>query len=743
MMTRRAIVGMSCALALSGCFGTIPEQASRGDAALARAAWEDADADYASAMAKPLSFDEFDYIVAQRCHARRQLTSQQLAALAPSAVTFEAIASLRAYARKCPGFEATEEALTALEIDLAQRTFNAKVVPLVEAGALYEALHEAAALTPHLPASHPRASWLEQEVRARIITAYQARAAQLPEGSLAHSVLLTLISLARAQRPELAALAPRAEAVVGVRPEQPQARVSVEGACGALLGDAVSFHTSSSTPQGALYRVEAGALTGCSISHSVDVIAETFTTYRTELREVKEKVITKIPVRTANTTVTRACGQTAMGFSGCRTVATKTTYATQTVTREEYVTVKKEVQVPVVQTRKLKQVTQTLSAHGWVSASVSGELVRQPVEATVSVTVGTYPLDSPDAQLIPSVTTAPGQAALGQAIAASLSSAALRAARGARMVVLAGELDYARAVGDRAPLVELIAALWLGGAALTPEQLAPLSEALGLQLSGPWSPDALPSAPAFAWLDTALRDDFFAHEPDLIAFGGLLARGYPFMMSGVAASYQLPPQQLVGQPARSGLMIGFEQSLRWTFATGDHHQGLGLMIGGDLAAGMGRRFGDDYQRVEPLPIYARDESETRYAVGAQLGAAAMVGFRHRRFGLFAGLKPTFTLGLMGYYRSQGGAIPMMGRVEVRHRDRYPLIVEAWYGDLSASARDAWGAALDLPVAESLWLRLSAQRQQPAAQLYGLNEADRVYLDRAPQHTVSVGLMLAP
>lgn len=193
----------------------------------------------------------------------------------------------------------------------------------------------------------------------------------------------------------------------------------------------------------------------------------------------------------------------------------------------------------------------------------------------------------------------------------------------------------------------------------------------------------------------------------------------------------------------------FDGTVRSTLSTGRYHRGLGLMAGLDLGVSIGSRTGESYKRLVPLPDYVDpdDGKEGRLTLGMRFGAVAMVGVRTYFLGLFAGLRPMYTNFSIGHFFSEGGAIPLAGRLELRLQERVPIIVEGWWGHIGKSDNTHAGATLVLPLTSALdgsggvWLHARFDQIHIPARIPGLFEKDDIYVPDVTTTSGSLGIAI--
>lgn len=261
-------------------------------------------------------------------------------------------------------------------------------------------------------------------------------------------------------------------------------------------------------------------------------------------------------------------------------------------------------------------------------------------------------------------------------------------------------------------------------------------------------PRSFPSSalvPVFSWYDpwkveTTMPRNILTREESAAA----LNEGLPAMGAIVSAEFGLPEQDLVGQPDRSALGVSFDTPMRWSLLKGSgFFRGAGLVVGTELGVHVGKRFGQDYQDVTSpgdIPPYEPDEEFGSF--GFHADAVAMVGRRGERLGLFVGARPGFVHRSFGFYKTQGGRLPLAARLE--WRGLRGVVLEGWWGGFSArNDNTSMGARLIVqgPAQQgsiSSGLVLGAQQDVLPAHFFGLNQRDRVRLEQATLTTASVG-----
>ena len=221
--------------------------------------------------------------------------------------------------------------------------------------------------------------------------------------------------------------------------------------------------------------------------------------------------------------------------------------------------------------------------------------------------------------------------------------------------------------------------------------------------------------------------------------------GVPTNVVEIGGSYGLPEQGLVGQPDRSALALDVRSLFRFPLLMPKgRFLNYGLIFGFEGGFWAGKRFGEDYQDVTDPGYAVYEPEEEMQAFGFHLAAAAMLGRRGRRLGLFAGIKPDFMHRGFGFYRNQGARTPLMGRLELRLSPARSIVVEAWGGNINATSKNSsYGGSIWLPFGTSTTglassgLALRAQQDVLPAVFYGLNQTDDVRIEETTLRSANV------
>ncbi len=742
-MTARIYVAAGVlAVMASACSPIVGQTKASADLLMEQGKFADADARYESVMNGAVTQREYDKLVAARCETRLEFAKQQVASFnASNTATNEDIDRLHTYVRRCPGFGAVDQQITDVGVAVTERRLRAEADPMVAAGDTYGALDLAAELSRFLPSTHMRFAWIEEQ-RAKLAAQHAAgHAREAASNPLAAAVFARLHNRTGATPPVPESLGSLAEAQLAVGPQNDFVG-EVGPDCAARAGRPRVAARVAPHP----YELVAVNAFGCTAEVSISPDVETYTEKVQVVKKVPYQIAVSRPVTTRHTTVYRSCSTSSNGFgSGCVTSHSSTTTSTRTETTSVTAYRDELVWVDEPRTRPIKRAA--AHARGRVTASVVGfgGQRSQTVDVEVHGEPVQFPGDTPDDSIRARLTAGSLNNALAVRLDGAAAEAANTAARALRLEQLGRQVDEQLAMGNVSGAREIAIARWAGGAAVLPAEVPLLDEHFGVAISSD-PPTAMPAVGTYAWLSESIEADLFQQDPRASDFDGLLVTGYPTSVAGFAGGYRQPETGLLAQPDRGGVDFVLDSGFRYSLTTGRYHRGLGLMVGADMGVSIGRRTGDDYERLVPLPPYvdAEDAKEGRVTLGMQFSALAMLGVRTYFIGLFAGLKPTYTNFSIGHFFSEGGTLPLAGRLELRFLERSPIIVEGWWGHLGKADRRQLGGTVQLPIGRGatdmgLWLQGRFEQYRLPARIPGLFEKDDVLLDGATTTAGSVGI----
>lgn len=727
----REAAGLLCLAALtSGCFSVVTTTAQEADRLAAAGQLQRAEEAYARASGEYITQDEWDYIFESRCDVRTRLLRAELDRLKSAPAALTELREWRTYARKCPSFVDFEASFDELIIAQIERTFAAELEPMIAGRQAYEALTRAAELTVDLPEVHPRRAWLAEE-RARLGS--QMRELTQTAPPVTAGVARRLLGvLGEDGGGELDAAAVDAQVQVALRAAVP---ISRDASC---AGAEVPELPAETTTSGTGFEITRVHVRDCQRRTYTDVRSEEFTEFETRLVQKEVEVAVEVPLTRTTTTYYRTCNST--GY--CYPSGSSTSSTTQFVKTVERRTITVEEKVPVQVTRRVKR--------GFASRSASIELVVSSPDGQRTETLTFKPADRRSEPLAPD---APDTAAVAfdnpvafdelfrTALAEEVRTVAAAWAKGLRHDTLRAQARDAFARGDERTGRELALTMALSGATLDDELAGRADAAFFLDVTRR-DLAALEPLPVYAWAPDTVVGDLFTFAPETREFEGVVRFGYPYSFVGVTGAYAAP-ETFVGQPDRSALQLDVSSQVRWSLMSGRFHRGVGLMVGFGLDMRFGRRLGEDYVRVQDSPYFVDDEEEPRTTFGLGTNVLGSLGVRTRWGALFAGVRPQYHSFKVGYFFSAGGTIPLTARLEARWVERYPVVIEGWWGDVTDAGRlgalTQAGLTADLPLSRNLWLRLSGARHELPANFFGLWEQDDIYVERAHTDAWSAGV----
>lgn len=725
------------ALLLTACSPIVQQTRADVEILLSQGKLDEAEQLLGKTMDGVVTANEYAALRDTRCDTRMQIAAARLKALQnDNAVTFDALDELHTYVRRCANFQDVDLEITNVGVAFAEKTFVDEVEPLWAANQPYEALSLAREGAKHLPQEHERATWIEQR-RDELAAKYRAGHASAANFPLTAATFARLhnntLPARRLDDPieELAAAQLRVHRTAGVE-------AAVAGTCANVgrIGVQPGTPNTGSRP----YTVLAATVHDCESTVRIGAGVEEYEVPVQKTVIVKQRVETERPVHTKHSTAYRTCYTSSQGFgTGCRTDSVHTRTITTYEKVVEYIDVEKVVTEFERRERPIK--IAYLTARAQVAVEVAGfDGTRRGVDTVTVTTEQRFPAETSDASIQQGA--APPWANLGQQSQARLSELADDAAKALRSAEITRQVHTAFAEGDLETARELALVNWASYGTIDERSLfdhfgAPANVAAV-------TPTTLPSLEPLTWLATTIVADVFKQDPLDSFFEGIVVRGYPWNLVSAGVGYRATERGLAAQPDRSAVELVLSSELRWSLMTSKYHRGVGALFGLDLGAFLGKRLGEDYEPVVERPFYVTQTSELGMSFGFRAGVPAMLGFRTTYFAAFAGVRPTYTNFSVGHFFSEGGTLPLAGRLELRFQERFPLILEGWTGVLSASRPQTVVSAV-VPIKTStggsggLWLRGRFDRLTLPARIPGLHEADDVYVPEATATSMFISL----
>ncbi|MCB9761003.1 MAG: hypothetical protein H6739_14285 [Alphaproteobacteria bacterium] len=712
-------------LMLAGCWSThtpIMKQArdleSAGQLAEAEQAW-------GRAMRDEVTLSEWRRSRDHLCAVMLERMTPEVAALRADAFTYDQAAALHRQLRQCPETAPLDAEVIALEEQLAERSL-AEADRLEQAGDRYAAILAAHPHMVHLRAEHPRWAWFEGLLEARRAE-IQARLDATPAG--APVTRAALAEVLRRSGGAVQAPTPAEAAAPALAVKLAGATVTADPACAALALP----ETLDGAGEGYRFTLH---VSGCTDSTSVsqETIPYTETLYRTEVQAVTRSQTTRTTTITPTYNVNCYTSINA-GGQVCTTVGYYNDIDVEEVTEtwEEEV----EVQVPyeVERTRQglfgvravgARLAVETTSADG--ARSSSGAVSQR----------GRGPEQSEGTSRDAVLATAPASAGLQKAAREqALSDARDLAAKAAAALRLDA---LVRAGADRSDPVaarEALLAAWTAGHRLSATEAAFVAEALIVP------PDALADWEALPRLDAVAPASVEAELPvfQLPKVNNTVSKGYPPVLATIGFAHHTGAE-LAGQPTRTaaGLYLGGAYNIGWV--TGGN-RGFGVHLSPSFALIYQKRTSEDYVFPPNAEGFPNEEEQTN-AAGYHLNLGAMVGYRARRAGLFVGASPQLTGHLIGFYNARSVLIPPTARLELRVIERYPILIDGWWGDVRTlsqglDAPGARGAQIWFPLVQYGYLYGRVDTSDLRTQFKGLASYDDIDAGQQPLRSVVIGL----
>lgn len=716
---------------LSACITVVTDSAAKADAHAARGEWSQAESAYAAAGEENIAFDEWEYIVERRCHARTELTKRRIEELDKAAdATFDDWLEARAWARRCPSFVEFEDAFSERLIQVSERAFKEEVEPLVASRRGHEALVLAAKYTSELPEDHPRRAWLE-ELRDKLVSGVSSGS---QDGEVTRGVREHLVAALTGTSDALPVDEARSRVQGWIRSVGP---VELDASCSA--DEPIEINVSGDKTQ---LPVDLSQVRFSDCKRSARVVTRVEEFEELETRTVPKRVERVIEWQEPETTTTvyRKCS---VNTGACYTSGTSNSTKWRTRTEVITETIMVEEKVPVKVMREVKRAIVDRSARvEFVVNSRDGSSV-ETLAVTHSATGEPREKDLPDEALLGTFSPGIWDPGFVETLRGRVRGAALHRAQSRRQTALQSEMRSAFEDGDDAAGRELGLILWLTGFELGPDDARRIDRGFPFDVTA-LEPQAMTVVGSYEWAPDVVRGDYFEFVPRDSDFQGVVQLGYALVFLGMAMDYAVP-ETFVGQPDRSTTQLNLTSQTRYSLTTDDYHRGFGVLVGMGFDLRIGSRFGDDYQRVQELPLFVDEEREEETSVTFGMGAnlVTMLGYRANPFALFAGVRPMYTSYKIGHFFSEGGSVPLSARLELRWIDRYPMILEAWWGDVLEGSEmgrlTQAGGSFDVPLSTNLWFRAAGAHHELPANFFGLYEQDDVYVERARTYAFSLGL----
>jgi len=674
---------------------------------------EAAERTYERALARGLTRAEWERVRNDLCATRKERITTlarrgQLEKLSDNQLADELVK-----VRKCHDLFDVDLQLSSIQVERVFARMDEAVAPLVAAKQHWEAVQAAAGFMKTLPSKNARTQWFEDLQRE---ARRQLEAAITPDaGVLTGEVLLELAAFTGAAG---SATVPDPRSTVKARLETPAvfAFATIAPAC---AGRVTTTLAPPPTTLPSLANDDVGVvavLDGCRDDFAL--VDDTEDYQVEEMQTVKLK-------RTVYKTVTREMpGAVTTQRQVCGDILCHT-YSVPPATMTERIAVEEEYEeqrlVTVTKQRPIKRVQRRQIATLLVrSIGADGEQTTR-VDVEVKASIGRY---EPTQTTLPrDVTGFPEQTAeLSQLVAGRAHEAARQLARELRGQRWATLATRAFAAGDRTLGVELSIAAWLAGHQLSVARQQDLARALplaGKTIALPYAPRDLRT---LTYADKPIPVNGYAF---LLPFaGGVLTQGYaPVGMSLLAQTDRAP--SIAGQPDRRTARASFGMFADLVAVLSPEPNGFTVYAPAGYNFELGARTSDAYRF--PGPSSASKTEETVLALGIELYAGALVGYRSRRFGLLGGAMATYQGHMIGAFRSSSGQLPLMARFEYRRSARFPWVLELWGLDVAGGDEFTRGARLDIPIGTALWLRAQLRETRAESQTLGINHEDFVAL----------------
>ncbi|TXD42878.1 hypothetical protein FRC96_02320 [Lujinxingia vulgaris] len=192
------------------------------------------------------------------------------------------------------------------------------------------------------------------------------------------------------------------------------------------------------------------------------------------------------------------------------------------------------------------------------------------------------------------------------------------------------------------------------------------------------------------------------------------------------------------QAPRQGTLVHF--GYRANLANGflDRYLGWVYQDQLDLLFSIGARTSESQTVLDEVGENRREERGLAY--GYRFSYTGMYGYRGPSLGTFVGLKLQRSGDRTGHIFTAGAAMPAVLQLELRHNPTYPVILQAWGGDLNLTRFNrTFGASLAIPAGVNRWFYASAERRRLRTQFYALTLNERVDAGIRPSWEFHLGM----
>ncbi|TXD37297.1 tetratricopeptide repeat protein [Lujinxingia vulgaris] len=192
------------------------------------------------------------------------------------------------------------------------------------------------------------------------------------------------------------------------------------------------------------------------------------------------------------------------------------------------------------------------------------------------------------------------------------------------------------------------------------------------------------------------------------------------------------------QAPRQGTLVHF--GYRANMANGFLDRYLGWIYQDqlDLLFSIGARTSESQTVLDEVGESRREERGLAY--GYRFSYTGMYGYRGPSLGTFVGLKLQRSGDRTGHIFTAGAAMPAVLQLELRHNPTYPVILQAWGGDLNLTRFNrTFGASLAIPAGVNRWFYASAERRRLRTQFYALTLDERVDAGIRPSWEFHLGM----
>jgi hypothetical protein len=132
--------------------------------------------------------------------------------------------------------------------------------------------------------------------------------------------------------------------------------------------------------------------------------------------------------------------------------------------------------------------------------------------------------------------------------------------------------------------------------------------------------------------------------------------------------------------------------------------------------------------------------EGGWSLGGTWGWTLLTGYRGRHVGLLLGARPQLVAYRLGDITAAGTMLPLVGWLELRWNERYPIVLQGWATPW-ADSNSTRGVRLRIPLSPTWGLVGRYEELRLESRMGGLESADRIDIDRRPSTRISLSVSM--